>query len=70
MSILKQPVQMYKVAAAIIVLTGLFSFVHFTNLHDQNSNSLSNDTIFIYKTDTVYSRILDTGISSDTMTAN
>ncbi len=56
---LKRPVQLYKVAATVIVLTGLFSFIHFTNLHEQNSNSLTNDTIFIYKTDTVYSRIID-----------
>lgn len=60
MRILNQPVQLYKVAASIILLTGLFSFVHFTNLHDQKNNSLSNDTIFVYKTDTVYSRIADT----------
>lgn len=57
---LKRPVQLYKVAATVIVLTGLFSFIHFTNLHEQNNNSLSNDTIYIYKTDTVYSRIIDT----------
>jgi hypothetical protein len=48
------------VAATIVVLTGLFSFVHLTNLHDQNSKALSNDTIYIYKTDTIYSRIVDT----------
>lgn len=58
--ILRQPVQLYKVAAAIILLTGLFSLIHFTNLHEQNTNTLSNDTIFIYKTDTVYSRLIDT----------
>lgn len=57
---LKKPVKLYKVAAAIIVLTGLFSFIHFTNLHEQKNNSLSNDTIYIYKTDTIYSRIVDT----------
>jgi hypothetical protein len=57
---LKKPVQLYKVAAAIILLTGLFSFIHITNLHEQKNNSLSNDTIYIYKTDTIYSRIVDT----------
>jgi hypothetical protein len=57
---LKKPVQMYKFAAAIVILTGLFSFVHLTNLHEQNRKVLSNDTIYIYKTDTIYSRIVDT----------
>ena len=58
--ILRYPVQFYKVAATVIVLTGLFSFIHFSNLHEQNINSLSNDTIYVYKTDTVPSGIVDT----------
>jgi hypothetical protein len=58
--ILRYPVQFYKVAATIIVLTGLFSFIHFSNLHEQYNDSLSHDTIYVYKTDTVSSRIADT----------
>jgi hypothetical protein len=60
LGVLRYPVQFYKVAATVIVLMGLFSFIHFSNLHEQNNESLSNDTIFVYKTDTVSSRIVDT----------
>jgi hypothetical protein len=60
LGVMRYPVQFYKVAATVIVLMGLFSFIHFSNLHEQNNESLSNDTIFVYKTDTVSSRIVDT----------
>jgi hypothetical protein len=60
LKLLKQPIQLYKVAASIIVFIGLYSFIHFTNLKDKRSPISSNDTIFIYKTDTIYSKFVDT----------
>ena len=58
--VLKQPVQFYKVAASVLIILGLFSIFHYTNLNDNNKKKASNDTIYIYKTDTVYSRFVDT----------
>jgi hypothetical protein len=58
--VLKQPVQFYKVAASVLIILGLFSIFHYTNLNDNNKKKTSNDTIYIYKTDTVYSRFVDT----------
>ncbi|MGD0756314.1 MAG: hypothetical protein ABR927_14775 [Bacteroidales bacterium] len=57
---LKQPIQLYKVAASVIVFVGLYSFIHFTNLHEKNNTLASNDTIYIFKTDTLYSKFVDT----------
>jgi hypothetical protein len=58
--LLKRPIQIYKVAASAIVLIGLYSFFHLTNLKEKTSPITSNDTIFMYNTDTVYSKFVDT----------
>lgn len=60
LKLLKQPIQLYKVAASVIVLIGLYSLIHFTNLKEKSSPISSNDTIFIYNTDTIYSKFVDT----------
>jgi hypothetical protein len=58
--LLKRPIQLYKVAAALVVLLGIYSFIHLKNVQEKNSPLISNDTIYIYKIDTVYSKIVDT----------
>lgn len=60
LKLLKQSIQLYKVAASVIVLIGLYSLIHFTNLKEKSSPISSNDTIFIYNTDTIYSKFVDT----------
>jgi hypothetical protein len=57
---LKRPVQLYKLAASIIVIIGIFSILHYTEIQGKNEIKMSSDTIYIYKTDTVYSKIVDT----------
>jgi hypothetical protein len=58
--LLKRPTQLYKIAAALIVLMGLYSFIHLKNVKGKNEPLISNDTIYIYNSDTVYSKIVDT----------
>jgi hypothetical protein len=58
--LLKRPVQLYKIAAALIVLMGLYSFIHLKTVRGKNEPLISNDTIYIYNSDTVYSKIVDT----------
>jgi hypothetical protein len=58
--LLKQPIQLYKVAASIVVILGIYSLIHYSN-QQQKSNLLAvHDTIIIHKTDTVYSKLVDT----------
>ena len=58
--ILKQPIQLYKVAASIIILFGIFSAIQYFN-HPAKSDLLTfNDKTYIVKTDTVYSKMVDT----------
>lgn len=57
---LKHPIQLYKVAASIVIVLGLYSFFHYSNPQGKNSLLSLHDTIFINKTDTVYSKFIDT----------
>jgi len=58
--ILKKPVQIYKAAALVIMILGIYSIIHYSTLHDKNVVLAQNDTIYIHKTDTVYSKLTDT----------
>jgi len=58
--LLKQPIQFYKIAASVLVIAAIYSVIHLTNLHEKNTPAISTDTIYIYKTDTVYSKFIDT----------
>jgi hypothetical protein len=57
---LKHPIQLYKVAASIVIVLGIYSFFHYSNPQGKNSLLALHDTIFINKIDTVYSKIVDT----------
>lgn len=56
----RKSVKLYKVAAVIIILVGIFSIINYSNLHEKNNPLTFNDTIIIHKTDTVYSKLVDT----------
>jgi hypothetical protein len=60
LKLLKQPVQFYKVAASIALILGLNVVFSYSDLNKKNNTKTSADTIYIYKTDTVYSRFVDT----------
>jgi hypothetical protein len=54
------PVQLYKVAAILMILIGLYSYIHSFSPNYNQSLRLTNDTVFVYKTDTLYSKFIDT----------
>ena len=58
--LLKQPVQLYKVAASIVLILGIYSLIHYSNQQQKNDLLAVHDTIVIHKTDTVYSKLVDT----------
>jgi hypothetical protein len=58
--LLKQPIQFYKVAASIVILIGIYSAIQYFNPQGKSNLLTSNDKIYINKTDTVYSKIVDT----------
>jgi hypothetical protein len=60
LKLLKKPVQIYKVAASVLVILGIYSVIHYSSLHSKNGALAVNDTIYIHKTDTVYSKLVDT----------
>jgi len=60
LKLLKQSVQLYKVAASVLIILGIYSVIHYSNLHEKNSTLALNDTIYIHKTDTIYSKLIDT----------
>jgi len=57
--ILNQPVKFYQLAASIILLLGLFAIKQYSDIPDKNSALPSSDTIYIQKTDTIYSKVAD-----------
>lgn len=57
--ILNKPVKFYQLAASIILLLGLFAIKQYSDIPDKNSALPSSDTIYIQKTDTVYSKLAD-----------
>lgn len=58
--ILTQPIQLYKVAASIVILMGIYSAIHYFNIPDKSQLLTSTDKIYIHKTDTIYSKMVDT----------
>jgi hypothetical protein len=57
---IKLPVQLYKVAASILIAFGLYAIIQYSMPHEKNSLLSSGDTNIIYKTDTIYARLVDT----------
>ena len=57
--ILNQPVRFYQLAASIILLLGLYTIKQYSDIPDKNLTLPSNDTIYIQKIDTVYSKLAD-----------
>jgi hypothetical protein len=58
--ILNQPVKLYQLAASILLILAIYTFKQYSDLPGKNSALPKNDTIFIQKTDTVYSKLADT----------
>jgi len=58
--ILTKPVQLYQVAAIIIVLIGIFSILDLYKIQDQRRILASVKSTSAKETDTVYSRLTDT----------
>jgi hypothetical protein len=58
--LLKRPIQLYKVAAAVAVLLGIYSILTFHKPISYNTTLAFHDTVFIQKTDTVLTRMIDT----------
>jgi len=58
--LLKQPIQLYKVVASVAFIIGIYSVIYYFNPQKKNDLSAFSDTILIHKTDTVYSRVIDT----------
>lgn len=54
------PLPLYKVAASVIIILGIYSIFYFFNPKGQTKVLALNDTIYVHKTDTVYSKIIDT----------
>ena len=57
---LKLPIQLYKVAASILIILGIYSAIHYSYPKEKNRLLALTDTIYINKTDTVFSRLVDT----------
>jgi hypothetical protein len=57
--ILNQPVKLYQFAACIALIIVLFTLKQYSDLPDKTSAIPPKDTIFIQKTDTVYSKLAD-----------
>jgi hypothetical protein len=58
---MRYPVQLYKVAAGIILLIGLFAWLQQSGRVDRDKNSLAtNDTLYVRKTDTIFTKVFDT----------
>jgi hypothetical protein len=58
--LLKKPVQFYKIAASVILLLGIYTVIQYTTLTERKNSLALNDTLYIHKTDTVYSKLADT----------
>lgn len=58
--LLKYPVQLYKVAASLLIVLGLYSVFQHSILQERYNLLASHDTVFIHKTDTIYTRLIDT----------
>jgi hypothetical protein len=58
--ILNQPVKFYQLAASILLIIGLYTIKQYSDLPEKNSPLPLKDTIFIQKTDTAYSKLVDT----------
>jgi hypothetical protein len=58
--ILNRPVKFYQLAASILLLLGLYIIKQYSNLPDKNSALPINDTIYVYKKDSLSSKLADT----------
>src|SRR5450759_3680467 len=58
--ILNQPVKLYQFAACIVLIIVIYTLKQYSDLPDKTSSLPAKDTIFIQKTDTVYSKLADT----------
>jgi hypothetical protein len=58
--LLKQPIQLYKIAATIVILSGIYFIIHYFNPIEKGNELAFCDTIYVHRTDTVYSKIADT----------
>jgi len=58
--LLKYPVQLYKVAATVLVVFGIYAIIQYSGMSKRNNQLASLDTVYIHKTDTIYSKIIDT----------
>jgi len=56
---LNYPIQFYKVAASILIILGITFLIYYNNLPVRNGELAIHDTIYIKKTDTVFSTIRD-----------
>ena len=57
---LKLPIQLYKIAASTLIILGIYSVIHYSYPKEKNRLLALTDTIYINKTDTVFSRLVDT----------
>jgi hypothetical protein len=58
--ILMHPVKLYQVAALIILIFGIYAIIQYSVLPEKNKPLAVIDTIYLHKTDTVYSKLIDT----------
>ena len=60
LQLLKQPIQFYKVAVAIVIFIGIYSVIHYFNPQEKNSPLSSNNKINTNKMNAVYPKSVDT----------
>jgi len=60
LKLLKKPVQFYKVAAMVLLILGLYTVIQLPFFPEKKNTIALNDTLNIHKTDTVYTRLVDT----------
>lgn len=58
--ILNQPVKIYQLAASILLILGIYTIKQYSDLPGKNSELPESDTIYVQKTDSVYSKLADT----------
>ncbi len=56
----KYPLELYKVAASVLIILGITLMAFYKSYQSYSSNVVVKDTIYIKKTDTVFSIIRDT----------
>jgi hypothetical protein len=60
LKLLMMPVQIYKVAAMVLLILGLYTVIQLSFFPEKKNTLALNDTLNIHKTDTVYTRLVDT----------